>query len=108
MSPCQVDNFIWIYKIYTLPPYNYIGVFLYTPPGKHPPYPLPYSGGTYPPYPPPPFFLLYRGIIPSAKGTQKNSIKNFWEKMGSNSEKKFLEKFPTLMIDVYLYIKCII
>jgi hypothetical protein len=55
------------------------------------------SGGTYPPSPPPGFICQKGGIIPSAKGIQKNSRKNFWEKiphyMGwSNSEKKFLEK----------------
>jgi len=70
------------YVEYTsLPPYNYIGVFLLPLPHYNPPYPLPYSGGTYPPSLPPSFFLLYRGIIPSAKVMQKNSGKNFWGKI---------------------------
>ena len=51
MSHCQVDNFIWICRIYYLPSYLLQGGFLYPLLPYNPLYPSPYDRGGIPPPP---------------------------------------------------------
>ena len=57
------------------------GVFVIPLPTITPHTPSPEMGGRIPPPSPPPFICHIGGIIPSVMYSQKNSGKNFWEKI---------------------------